>query len=66
MRARLRAWTLSAGLGVAMLAFSPGAAAAQWVTTFDQFYFPDGSNWAFRNNFPAADGRPAPSRSWDH
>ena len=33
----------------------PRASAAQWVTTFDQFYFPDRTNWAFRNNYPPAD-----------
>jgi hypothetical protein len=31
------------------------AASAQWVTTYHQFYFPDRANWAFRNNYPAAD-----------
>ena len=55
IRARLRAWTLSAGFGAAALVLAPAVAAAQWVTTFDQFYFPDRSNWAFRDNFPAAD-----------
>ena len=33
----------------------PSVAAAQWVTTFDEFYFPDRTNWSFRNNYPAAD-----------
>jgi len=30
-------------------------AAAQWSTTFEQHYFADRSNWAFRNTYPAAD-----------
>ena len=33
----------------------PRAAAAQWSTTHEQFYLADGSNWAFRNAYPAAD-----------
>jgi hypothetical protein len=33
----------------------PRVAAAQWSTTYEQFYFADGSNWAFRNTYPAAD-----------
>ena len=45
---------------VVVLAFgaaslSPRAAHAQWSTTFEQHYFADGSNWAFRNTYPAAD-----------
>lgn len=34
---------------------APRTAAAQWSTTFEQHYFADGSNWVFRNNYPAAD-----------
>ena len=34
---------------------APTVASAQWVTTFEQFYFPDRTNWAFRNNYHAAD-----------
>ena len=30
-------------------------ACAQWSTTYEQHYFADGSNWAFRKNYPAAD-----------
>src|SRR5688572_22468429 len=29
--------------------------AAQWSTTYEQHYLADGSNWAFRNNYPASD-----------
>ena len=29
--------------------------AAQWSTTYEQHYLADGINWAFRNNYPAAD-----------
>ena len=34
---------------------APERAAAQWSTTFEQHYFADRSNWAFRDNYPAAD-----------
>jgi hypothetical protein len=34
---------------------APTVASAQWVTTFEQFYFPDRTNWAFRNEYHAAD-----------
>jgi hypothetical protein len=34
---------------------APRAADAQWSTTYDQFYLPDRTNWAFRKNYPAAD-----------
>jgi hypothetical protein len=30
-------------------------AAAQWSTTYEQFYLPGSFNWAFRNTYPAAD-----------
>lgn len=33
----------------------PRMAVAQWSRVFDQFYFPDQSNWAFRHSYPAAD-----------
>ena len=42
-------------LGGALLGAVPRAADAQWSTTYDQFYLPDRTNWAFRNNYPAAD-----------
>lgn len=38
----------------ASLAF-PRDGAAQWSRVYDQFYFPDKSNWAFRHNYPGAD-----------
>ena len=40
--------------GIALSA-TPRVATAQWSTTFEQHYFADRSNWAFRNNYPAAD-----------
>jgi hypothetical protein len=55
-----RAWRLGE-LGVAVAMCIAGSVAAprevdaQWATTFEQFYFADGSNWAFRNSYPAAD-----------
>ena len=39
---------------VASLAWS-APVHAQWSRVFDQFYFPDRSNWAFRHSYPAAD-----------
>jgi hypothetical protein len=30
-------------------------AAAQWSTTYEQFYLPGSFNWSFRNTYPAAD-----------
>ncbi|HEV8362465.1 MAG TPA: hypothetical protein VGQ52_03015 [Gemmatimonadaceae bacterium] len=35
--------------------FSPAPAAAQWSTTYEQFYLPGKFNWQFRRNYPAAD-----------
>ena len=29
--------------------------ASQWSTTYEQHYLADGSNWAFRHNYPASD-----------
>jgi len=34
----------------------PQAAHSQWSTTHEQFYFPGKFNWAFRQNYPTADG----------
>jgi hypothetical protein len=42
-------------VALGLLGAVPRAARAQWVTTYEQFYFPDRSNWAFRRNYPAAD-----------
>lgn len=57
MRVQWRARALANALALALVAVValPRASGAQWVTTFDQFYFPDRTNWAFRNNYPAAD-----------
>ena len=41
--------------GCTLLGMAPRTAGAQWSTTYDQFYLPDRTNWAFRNNYPAAD-----------
>ena len=38
-----------------VLATIPRVLSAQWSTTFEQHYFADRSNWAFRNTYPAAD-----------
>jgi hypothetical protein len=51
--ARVRQTTVAL-LAIACLAF-PRDAAAQWSRVFDQFYFPDKSNWAFRHTYPGAD-----------
>jgi hypothetical protein len=50
-RAVLRAACVSALLFVTIGA----PAAAQWVTTHDQFYRQSSHNWQFRRNYPAAD-----------
>ena len=52
---RRRGVLLVAAVGCALLAAPPRVAGAQWSTTYDQFYLPDRTNWAFRNNYPAAD-----------
>jgi hypothetical protein len=39
----------------AALGTTPHLAAAQWSTTFEQHYFADPSNWAFRRTYPASD-----------
>ena len=46
---------VAALLIAAAAALAPRTAAAQWSTTFEQHYLADGSNWAFRNTYPAAD-----------
>jgi hypothetical protein len=53
--ARRQTASLAAALCCALLAAVPRPADAQWSTTYDQFYLPDRTNWAFRNNYPAAD-----------
>ena len=52
---RLRALTLAAAMLRRRRSPPRARVAAQWATTFEQFYFADGSNWAFRNTYPAAD-----------
>jgi ketosteroid isomerase-like protein len=47
-----RALTL---LAISVLALSPSAAAAQWASTYEQFYYPARDNWVFRTDYPAAD-----------
>lgn len=37
------------------IAANAAPAAAQWSTTYEQFYLPGSFNWAFRNTYPAAD-----------
>ena len=55
VRTLRRTAPLVASLCAALLTAPPRAAEAQWSTTYDQFYLPDRTNWAFRNNYPAAD-----------
>jgi len=45
---------LSAGV-IALLAVDSRSAAAQWSTTYEQFYLPGSFNWEFRRSYPAAD-----------
>ena len=49
---RAIALRLTAGLALCAV---PLVAGAQWSTTFEQHYFADPSNWAFRNTYPASD-----------
>jgi hypothetical protein len=52
---RHRCATAAALFIAAAATLMPRTAAAQWSTTFEQHYLADGSNWAFRNTYPAAD-----------
>ncbi len=52
---RSQARTLFVALVVGVATIAPASASAQWSTTFEQFYFPDRSNWAFRRNYPGAE-----------
>jgi hypothetical protein len=54
-RHRRRDLLLVAVVSGALLGALPSGAGAQWSTTYDQFYLPDRTNWAFRRNYPAAD-----------
>jgi len=40
---------------VALALLAPAPAAAQWTTTYEQFYYPARDNWVFRTSYPAAD-----------
>ncbi|MEW5916693.1 MAG: hypothetical protein AB1762_09820, partial [Gemmatimonadota bacterium] len=42
-------------LALALSTAGAGSAAAQWSTTYDQFYLPAKHNWQFRHYYPAAD-----------
>jgi hypothetical protein len=57
--ATTRAHRLRSAAGMALLlAVATTAActsAGQWSTTYEQHYLADGSNWAFRKNYPASD-----------
>ena len=56
MRARRAGRAVAAFLVTCIAAAAaPRSASAQWSTTFEQHYFPDPSNWAFRNNYAFAD-----------
>ncbi len=50
-----RTLAVAAALGAAVCVFSPTPAAAQWSTTYEQFYLPGKFNWQFRHKYPAAD-----------
>lgn len=52
---RLRRLAAAVALTLGGMVTVPTRASAQWATTFDQFYFPSRTNWAFRNNYLAAD-----------
>lgn len=42
-------------IGLLLLSAAPAALSAQWVTTYEQFYYPGSFNWQFRENYPSAD-----------
>ncbi|CAA9305002.1 MAG: hypothetical protein AVDCRST_MAG40-614, partial [uncultured Gemmatimonadaceae bacterium] len=50
---RARRWLRA--LAVAAFALAARPAAAQWVTTYDQFYYPAEHNWVYRDRYPFAD-----------
>ena len=57
MRARnwLNGGAISALMTTVLALAAPRVATAQWSTSFEQHYFADPSNWAFRNTYPASD-----------
>jgi hypothetical protein len=59
-RARMKSFvrhTVVAALAYAASAvvMAPRTAAAQWSTTYEQFYLPGSFNWTFRRTYPGAD-----------
>jgi hypothetical protein len=52
---RRRMLLAAAAFAMTLGAVSPAPAAAQWSTTYDQFYLPGKFNWQFRRYYPAAD-----------
>ena len=52
---RRRTVVLAGALGMSALVLPPCTAAAQWSTTYEQFYLPGSFNWTFRRTYPAAD-----------
>lgn len=52
---RSRLLLAAAALVVTMGGLTPTSAAAQWSTTYEQFYLPGKFNWQFRHYYPAAD-----------
>src|SRR5262245_50118026 len=52
---RSRNAVLAVALGAWTIVMTPRAAAAQWSTTYEQFYLPGSFNWTFRRTYPGAD-----------
>ncbi len=52
---RRRRVVVVVALGACALLGSPRTAAAQWSTTYEQFYLPGSFNWTFRRTYPGAD-----------
>jgi len=46
---------LVVALGASAFVMPPRIAAAQWSTTYEQFYLPGDFNWTFRRTYPGAD-----------
>lgn len=42
-------------LAALAIALAPTVSAAQWASTYEQFYYPGRDNWVFRTEYPAAD-----------
>ena len=51
----LRRTTYAFAVASVCIAAAATSAAAQWSTTYEQFYLPGSFNWSFRNTYPAAD-----------